>query len=134
MSPYAFVVAAVLAVLPILILFKIMIERIKENPENIGKIQVQFFIGVALSEILPLILIVYGFANIETVASAEEIYLPIIITLLMVGFANFFIFLQRLVDVEEDMKNAIFTFSAISMALTSSIPIVSILALFTMMP
>lgn len=134
MSPYIFVLATILAIIPILIIFKVSMERIKENPKMREKAQIQFFIGVALSEVIPIILFVYGFSNISPVQTINELYLPGIIILLMMGFAAFFIFLQRMVDVEEDLKDVINIFAMIGLAITNAIPIVSIVALFTMMP
>src|SRR5699024_7788179 len=82
MGPYIFVIATIVAIVPILIISKIAMGRIKENPEQREKIYSQFFIGIALSESIPLILIVYGFANLSPVASIEELYAPGLIIIL----------------------------------------------------
>jgi len=132
MGPYIFVIATILAITPILIIYKIAMERIKENPEQIAKAQSQFFIGVALSETIPIILIVYGFSNLTTVASIEEIYAPGLIIILFTALAAFFIFLQRAVDVTEELKPMITIFSLIGLAMCTAIPIISIVALFSM--
>lgn len=134
MSPYIFVIATVLAIIPILIIFKVSMERIKEDPNNRAKAQIQFFIGAALSEVVPLILFVYGFSNISPVQTVNELYLPGIIILLAMGFATFFIFLQRMIDVDEELKDVANIFAMIGLSIASAIPIVSIVALFTMMP
>ena len=108
--------------------------RIKENPERREKIYSQFFIGIALSESIPLILIVYGFANLSPVASIEELYAPGLIIILFTIIAAIFIFLQRAVDVTDEIKGVVATFSFIALAMTTAIPIISIVALFSMMP
>lgn len=134
MGPYIFVIATILAITPILIVYKIAMDRLKENPEQNSKIYSQFFIGVALSETIPIILIIYGFANLTMVASIEEIYTPGLIIILFTALAALFIFLQRAVDVTEDLKGMVTTFSFIALAMSTAIPIISIVALFTMIP
>lgn len=134
MSPYIFVVATIVAITPILIVFKIAMERIKENSEQARKVQSQFFIGVALSETIPIILIVYGFSNLTTVADINEVFAPGLIIILFTALAAFFIFLQRAVGVPDDMKPMVNSFSLVALAMTTAIPIISIVALFSMIP
>lgn len=134
MGAYIFVVATILAITPILIIFKITMERIKENPEQRGKIQTQFFIGVALSETIPIILIVYGFSNLTTVSSIEELYAPGLIIVLFALVAAFFVFLQRTIGVPDDIKEVVNSFALIALAMTTAIPLISIVALFSMIP
>lgn len=134
MSPYIFVVAVILAIIPMLILFKLSMERIKDDPEQIAKVQTHFLIGAALSEAIPIILIVYGFANLTPVNNVQELYMPGIIILLIVSASLFFIMLQRAVNIEEDVKGIINQFVIISLGITNAIPMVSIIALFLMIP
>lgn len=134
MSPYVFVAAVLLAIIPILIIFKVSVERIKEDPAQRGKAQVHFLIGAALSEVIPIILIVYGLTNIAPVETIQELYTPGIIIILTIVIAAFFIFLQRTFDVEESHKEAVNTFAMTSMAITNAVPIVAIIALVNMIP
>lgn len=134
MSPYIFVIATVLAIIPILIIYKVTIERIKEDPTQVGKAQIQFFILVALSEVIPLILIAFGVANLVPVTNIEELYIPAIIIFFTVGFATLFIFLQRVFDVNEEIKGTVQSFVMISLGITSTIPLASAFFLFMMMP
>ncbi|MUK89697.1 hypothetical protein GMD78_15110 [Ornithinibacillus sp. L9] len=134
MSPYVFSLAAVLAVVPMLIVFKINIEKLKENPENIGKLQTNFFIGAAISEAIPLILIVFGIANMETVAATDELLIPGIIVILTMVIGSFFVFLQRSVGVPEELKEQVTTFAMVGVALINAIPIISIVSLMMMAP
>ena len=106
----------------------------KDNPSLIQKAQIQFFLWVAIFEIIPIILIIYGMANIESVSRIEDLYMPGIIILLVSGFAALFIFLQRTFDVEEELKETMNMFAMISLAMTNAIPIISIVSLFLMMP
>ena len=81
-----------------------------------------------------MILIVYGFTNLSPVAGIEELYVPGLIIILFTIVAAIFIFLQRAVDVTEEIKGVVATFSFIALAMTTAIPIISIVALFSMMP
>ena len=70
----------------------------------------------------------------ESVAEISELYTPAIILLFLVIFAVFFIFLQKKVDVPEEAKAMVTQFSLISTFLVLAIPIISIVALFMMLP
>lgn len=132
--PYLFVAAAALAVIPILILYKINVEKLKEDPEARGKVQTNFMIGVAVSEVIPIILIIYGFVNMESVANMAELYIPGLIVLFIMSFAISFIFLQKKVDVRPETKTLVHSFSMVSIPLSTAIPLISLVGLILMMP
>ncbi|MBP2076179.1 hypothetical protein [Oceanobacillus polygoni] len=129
MSPYMFTAAAIIAVIGILIVFKVNLDKIKEDPEQVAKAQSNFFIGVAIIEILPLIMIVFALIHAVPLP-IEEIYIPAFIIIILMAFAMFFIFLQRKVDVEEDRKQAVNQFSIIAIALANAIPIIALVLMF----
>lgn len=122
-SAYLFAIAAALAVVSITFWFKINVEKLKENPTMVGKIQTSFFIGVAISETIPLILLVFGFMNIAPASTIEELYVPGIIVILSFVYAAFFVLLQRSVGVPEEAKQTVNTFSAVGLAMANAIPI-----------
>ncbi|MGP4063897.1 hypothetical protein ACTWPF_03175 [Oceanobacillus sp. M65] len=134
MVAYYFVAAAVLAALPILTLYKVLVGKLKEEPSAQASIQQKFFIGVALSETIPLLLIVFGYINITPVNSVEELYIPGLIVLFIMAYAVFFIFLQRNVDVTPEAKPIVQSFTLISLALALGVPIIALVSLFMMMP
>src|SRR5690625_4983146 len=121
MIPYIFVAATAINVLPILLLFKILIEKIKENPNQANKFQMNFLIGAALCESIPILIIIYGFSNLTTMNSIQDLYMPGIIILLITAFANFFIFLQRMVDIDDEIKGVVSQFVIIGIALINAI-------------
>ncbi|GGA64569.1 hypothetical protein [Ornithinibacillus halotolerans] len=133
-SAYYFALAAILAVLAILLVFKLNVEKLKENPQQIGQVQTRFFIGVAVAESIPIVLIILGFLGLETVSSIEELYIPGAIVIFSMIFAPFFIMLQKSVGVPEEAKQTINTFSFIGIAMANAIPIISLACLFLMMP
>jgi F0F1-type ATP synthase membrane subunit c/vacuolar-type H+-ATPase subunit K len=134
MVAYYFVAAAVLAALPILTLYKVLVGKLKEEPTAQASIQQKFFIGVALSETIPLLLIVFGYINLTPVNSVEELYIPGLIVLFIMAYAVFFIFLQRNVDVTPEAKPIVQSFTLISLALALGVPIIALVSLFMMMP
>lgn len=126
---YIYVLAAAIAVFGILIFFKRNVELIKEDPNQVQEAQKNFFIGTAISESLPIVLLILGFVNQEPV-TMDEITLPLIIVAGLIAFAVFFIFLQRAVGVDEENKQAVMNFSMIAVALSCAIPIVAIVFMF----
>ncbi|MEC5424521.1 hypothetical protein QGM71_13555 [Virgibacillus sp. C22-A2] len=134
MGPYIFITAAVLAVIPILFLYKINMEKLKEDPKQINKVQRNFMIGVAVSEIIPLILLVYGFMNLTPVSGIEELFLPGIILLFLVGYSIFFVLLQKNFDVKPETKATISSFAMVSLPITMAFPIIAFVSLFLMLP
>lgn len=126
--------ASILAVISILIVFKIFMDKIKRNPESRNTHQTNFFIGVAIAETIPIILIVFGFIMSEPVAIINELFVPAIVIILALAFAPFYIFLQTKVDVTKENKNIVTTFAFIGSALCLSIPLISIIGLTLLMP
>ena len=123
-----------LSVLPIAIIFKISMDRLKENPEERFSIQQKFFIWVFISEIIPIILVVFGFVNMAPAETINDMLVPAIIIVAITLFGVVFIFLQRLVDVPADMKEMMTTFTLIGISLMFSMPIISTVAFFSMLP
>src|SRR5690625_2217428 len=117
MGTYIFALATIIADIPILFIFKVSIERIKENPKEPQKILIQFILWVAIFEVIPIILVIYGMAKEEVVTSISELYMPGMIILLITSFAAFFIFLQMKVDVERESKEIVQRFCLISFML-----------------
>lgn len=129
MGVYIFVLAAAIAVFGILIFYKRNVELIKEDPSNTPEAHKNFFIGAAISESIPLILVIMGIVNLEQVPM-EEIYFPAIIVVFLMVFSLFFIFLQRAVGTDEESKPRVTTFSLIAVAVTNAIPFIALLFLF----
>jgi F0F1-type ATP synthase membrane subunit c/vacuolar-type H+-ATPase subunit K len=134
MGIYLFVIAAILAAISISVLFKINIGKIKEQPEQTSQIQTNFFIGVAISEAIPIVLLIFGLINTETVSSNQQLFIPAIIIILTIICASFFLFLQSKVDVVEENKASVTSFTAIGMAMVNAIPIIALVLLFTFAP
>lgn len=134
MIPYIFVIAAWLSALPTLVLFKKYLDRLKKDPSDSYAVLQKFSIGAMISEILPLILLVFGFMQATPVADASELYIPGILILILLVLTVVFNFMQRMVDVETEAKQKVNHFANMALGLTCAIPFASLVALFTMMP
>src|SRR5690625_5233494 len=136
MSPYIFVVAAIIAVIPMFIIFKVTIERIKEyqSPETRKRATTLFFIGIFLSEVILIILFIYGFANLAPVDQLEDLFVLGLIILLLILISGLFVFLQRTFAVPEELKDQLNVFAVIGFAVTNTIPILTIVGLIMMIP
>ncbi|WP_164667621.1 hypothetical protein [Virgibacillus doumboii] len=134
MGAYIFVAASVLALIPIMVLFKMNLEKIRENPDQLEKVQTKFFIGVAISEAIPILLIVFGMVNMTTVDSTSELYIPGLLVIVLMVIAVFFMTLQRAVNTDAESKAAVNSFARIGTPMAMAIPLVSIVGLFMMAP
>lgn len=129
MGLYIFVLAAALAVFGILIMYKKNVERLKEDPSQVGEVHKSFFMSTAVIEALPIVLLILGIVNVEPVPM-EDIYLPAIIIVMLAAFSIFFIFLQRAVGTDEDSKPVVNNFSMIAIMMSNAIPIIALVFLF----
>lgn len=134
MGAYLFAAAAVLAVLGILFVFKRNVDILKKDPDLITKVNNKLFIGVAISEAIPIVLIIIGFVTMETVSNISELMVPGVIIIMTMVFAIIFILLQTRIDVDEKSKSTVNSFGMITIALANAIPLISVAGLFMMMP
>ncbi len=132
MGPFIYVLISAIAVFPALFVFKITMERIKSGEGSIEKAQMQFFLWIAIIEVIPIILFVYAFSSDETVASFEDLIVPGLLVLVFMGVNALFTLLQGKIDVPEELKGRIQTFSLIGLAMINAIPIMSIVGLIVM--
>src|SRR5690625_6917735 len=105
MVAYYFVAATLLAIIPVLVVFKITIEKLREHPEDRGQLLTRFFIFVFGIEVLPIVLVVLGSINQERVSDISELYVPGLIIILAYIFAYIFITMQRINDTERSEEH-----------------------------
>ncbi|WP_442599783.1 hypothetical protein [Neobacillus sp. D3-1R] len=140
---WLFVIASIIAVIGILFSFKIMMSQIQTiiqdqglNMEMIQKEQTRFFIKIAISEAVPILLIVYGFTLIGELEEPVNILFPIVIIVGVFLFALVQILLTRrdvlgFHDVNSETKTFLNAMIFIGVAMVAAIPIVSVVALLT---
>lgn len=141
---WLFVLAAIIAVFGILAAFKNLMayvqQKIEANEEislqSLQKKQGQFFVKVALSESIPLILIVFGFILMDS-SKDQNIFIPLLLVLAVLIFALFQVINIRrntlgFGEASTELKNIVNTLCFLGGALVSAIPIISIVALVIM--
>lgn len=133
-ASYYFVIATVLAVLPIAFIYKITLERLIDKPDSSDTLQMDFFKWVAIAEILPIIFAIIGFMNLEPVGTMNELIFPGLLVVVLMMFGIAFIVMQRFAGIPDDLKMIINTLTMIGVMLINSIPLISIVALFLMAP
>jgi F0F1-type ATP synthase membrane subunit c/vacuolar-type H+-ATPase subunit K len=132
MNAYIFVAAAVFAVIPFLVIFKVHINKLVEHPKQINTIFKQFFIGIALSKIIPAILLVFGIIKLTDGVEMSTLYIPWLIILIVSVYGYSFISSQKNLDVDKTTEVAIQTLTTIARPLLFSIPIMSAIFIFLM--
>lgn len=132
MNAYIFVAAAIFAVIPFAIVFKVHINQLIEKPKQINTIFRNFFIGVALTKIVPVILLVYGIIKLTDGVEISTLYIPWLIIILTTLAGYSIISAQKNLDVDEQTKVAINTLTTIARPLLFSIPIMSACFIFLM--
>lgn len=131
---YYFLIATVFAVLPISFIAKGAIDQVKVDPGNQQKIMQSFYLKVFIAEIIPIVLVILGFINQEPAQSMNDLIGPGILNLVFILFGNIFIIMQRAIGTPEESKNSVTFQTLISLSLVNSIPIISIVAFFLMLP
>ncbi|WP_077622757.1 hypothetical protein [Sediminibacillus massiliensis] len=147
MNPgWLFVLAAVIAVTGIVVAFKQMAgtaeKRLEEGKtvttESFQKETTRFFIKVAIIEVIPILLIVFGFVQIESYnANSLQLMFPIlfILVILLFGMLNVILTRTRLMsikDLSEQSRAFVNSTIFIGIGLVSTIPIIGVVAILTM--
>lgn len=142
---WLFVLAAYIAVIGIFLAFKQMfrlIEKKVEKGETVDQIFFQkqmsrFFIRVALIELIPIVLIVAGFIQLDGLVAGEGLNdiileLGLVLIILFFGIINIFRLRSRVVslaNLDSGTKGIVNTLVFIGLGLLTAIPIISIVAL-----
>ncbi|HLU23585.1 MAG TPA: hypothetical protein VKZ77_14065 [Bacillaceae bacterium] len=127
LAGYLFLTASIIAVTLILIIFKRSMENLKQFPGNRGTMQMYFFLGAALAEIIPIFIILFGLMKIKP-SPLSTFIVPGIGILLAIIFAIIHVFSQTK-NVNEDIKKDVVSFAFIGITLTLALPVVSLLTL-----
>jgi hypothetical protein len=143
---WLFVLATIIAVFGILNAFKKMMAEIQVKLESgqditngaIQKEQTGFFIRVAVAEAIPIVLIVFGFIQMEKLNGPINILAPmfIVLAVFIVAAINVISIRRETLEYEVtsgEVKNIVNSMSLIGIAMISAIPTVSIVALIIML-
>jgi F0F1-type ATP synthase membrane subunit c/vacuolar-type H+-ATPase subunit K len=150
LSPvWLFVIAAIIAVFGIIFGFKVMIAGIESKLENKIPLNQQtlqpeltrFFITIGIVETIPIILLVLGFSQLDTLYNqqpGDKIMIPfsIVIITILFGIINVVITRSRLFNENEltnESRNLINTIAFIGIGMVSAVPSISIIALLLLL-
>lgn len=132
MNAYIFVAAAIFAVIPFSIIFKINVNKLIENPEQINTIFKHFFIGVALTKIIPVILLIFGIIKLTDGVEISTLYIPWLIIIIVSVAGYSIVSAQKNLNLDERTQIAVNTLTTIARPLLFSIPIMSAIFIFLM--
>lgn len=130
---YFFVIATVIATFGISYFVRKAIKQIAVNLEDRGKIHTNMFIGTALVEIVPIVLIVFGYVYLPF--SSIDNTLPLIIVILSTALNLFLIYnttnkFVRDLTASNELKGALKLAASLGYTLVMAIPIVSVISMF----
>jgi uncharacterized membrane protein len=144
---WLFVLATAIAVIGILFAFKNLMASLQDKIDNgqeikIGSMQqetTRFFITVAIVEAIPILLIMYGFMQIEKLeGQSVNILLPQLIIIGILIFALIHVLMVRRDTLghrdesTEETKTIVTTLMFIGLVMIGAIPIVSFVAILLM--
>src|SRR5690625_1570270 len=132
MNAYIFVAAAVLSVISLLVIFKVNINKLIEDPSQLPKVQRDFLISVGLSKIVPVILLIFGIIKMTTI-KIDNLLIPLAIIIVVVIYGFIYITsAKKTIDKKEDVIFAVNTLVTIARPLTFSIPLMAVVFLLMM--
>lgn len=125
MGVYYFVLATVIATIPMIINFKVTIGKIRQNPETFQQVAQKFIIINALIEFIPIILIVLGFIQEISIRHISELYVPGLIVISIYACALLIVMMEENFDRDEQIT----VFRVLSLFFISAIPLLSIIGM-----
>lgn len=131
MAIYFFIGAALFSIAPLMVLYKLNVEKVKNDPDNFNHIQKRFFISVTVSKILPALLLILGITQMETVM-LEQLVIPWLIILVALIYGVYYVLSFKKLPIEGKSKEAVNTLSTLTIPFIFSIPIMAALFLFLM--
>lgn len=129
---YLFVSAALLAVISVAVIFKVLSNRLKGNPESYNQIQKNLFIGVAMSKIVPVIILIFAILRMPSGVAIDRLFIPWALIIVVVATSFFYISGQRKLNLEPHAQRAVNTLVMVTRPHLFSIPVMAIVFLYLM--
>jgi len=129
---YIFVAAAVFSVLPIVVIYKVNLEKLIADPRSYDAVQKSFFIGAALSKIVTIILLIFGIIKMSPLQETSQLVLPVFIILVLIGYSTMYIMSKRKADYPEETKRVVKTLSTITLPHLYTVPIMALFFIILM--
>ncbi|QSS98859.1 hypothetical protein IMZ31_12185 [Pontibacillus sp. ALD_SL1] len=129
---YFFVIAVLIATGGISFISRKALHDVAQKPDNLQSIQTKLFMGVALVEVIPIVLVVFGFINLDqsTINPVTPLILVAIITVINGGHV-FKTYLSLLGDADKQAKEKLRMLFMVCLPLLMAFPIVAGVATMT---
>ncbi|KGP91858.1 ATP synthase F0F1 subunit C [Pontibacillus chungwhensis BH030062] len=129
---YFFVIAVLIATGGISFISRKALYDVAQNPDNLQSIQTKLFIGVAVVEVIPIVLIVFGFINLDqsTIDPVTPLILVAIITFINGGHV-FKTYLSLTGDADKQAKEKLRMLFMVCLPLLMAFPIIAGVATMT---
>src|SRR5690625_4268464 len=108
MIPYIFMIAALISIFAVLIIFKLYLNRLIEEPETLVAIQRRFLISIGISKVIPIILLIFGMAKMSEFEQGNVI-IPILIIVVAVIYTLYDISKQNNQSYDQKTQQAVYT-------------------------
>lgn len=129
---YFFVIAVLIATGGISFISRKALYDVAQKPGNLQSIQTKLFIGVALVEVIPIVLVVFGFTNLDqsTINPVTPLILVAIITVINGGHV-FKTYLTLMGDADKQAKEKLRMLFMVCLPLLMAFPIITGVATMT---
>ncbi|GAB2532551.1 hypothetical protein [Gracilibacillus alcaliphilus] len=139
---YLYALAAVIAGIGIMAVYRQTLDALIDKPDQIMQIQTRFFTRIAMVEFIPLVLLVAGFAFGQGQEVPQiHIIISTVVVIIILCYNLFFTFSQRaqmrdyaqrtpIGKENERVTAAINVLSMITLAFSVSIPLIAIIFIF----
>ncbi len=128
---YYFVIAALLSVISLVVVLKVNLDKVIDDPKRMYEVQKSFLIGVALSKIIPVVLIIIGIVQMKQ-AEMNDLIVPIIVILVALLAAFIYMSYKKKINAKEEVTIAVHTLVKMARPLLFSIPLMAIIFLWLM--
>src|SRR5690625_3495479 len=129
---YLFVGSAIFAIIPVVIIFKILAKRLIERPGQYNQVQKNLFIGIAMSKIVPVIVLIFAILRMPSGIDFNMLIIPYIIIIASVIVCFLFISSHKRLQTEPEAKRAVNTLIMVTRPHLFSIPLMAIVFLYLM--
>ena len=129
---YLFVGSAIFAIIPVVIIFKILAKRLVERPSQYNQVQKNLFIGIAMSKIVPVIVLIFAILRMPSGIDFNMLIIPYIIIIASVIVCFLFISSHKRLQIEPEAKRAVNTLIMVTRPHLFSIPLMAIVFLYLM--
>lgn len=129
---YLFVGSAIFAIIPVVVIFKVLAKRLIERPDQYNQVQKNLFIGIAMSKIVPVIVLIFAILRMPSGLDLGTLIIPYIIIIVSVIVCFLIISSHKRLDIPFEAKRAVNTLIMVTRPHLFSIPLMAVVFLYLM--